>query len=197
MADSLSVTFRPVFLEDLGTSTTLSQTTATVMGLGPGIPVTPIVAAASDAAAITTGLNAGDIYLNNGETPNRLRATPASTQTTWVPNVTGGGSMVVSSITVNFASYAVIGPLCFLNFSIEFLTSGTQSNVVIITVPFPSVNSSVYVPVTGWGTTGLTTYIPLTANIGTKLQVYAGGSDNQNYAVGAHILSGTFGYRIA
>lgn len=72
MPDSATLTFRPMFLEDLGTSSSLSQTTTTILGLGPGITVTPIVAAASDAAATNAGLAGGDVYLSDGTVPWRL-----------------------------------------------------------------------------------------------------------------------------
>ena len=63
MADSLTASYRPIFLEDLGTSTTLATVTATVMGVGQNVPVTPIVAAASDAAAAAAGVPIGGVYL--------------------------------------------------------------------------------------------------------------------------------------
>lgn len=74
MSDSISLQFRPVFLEDLGTSDSPEQVTTTILGLGDGILVTPIVAAADDAGATSAGLGIGDVYLENGVIPNRLRA---------------------------------------------------------------------------------------------------------------------------
>jgi hypothetical protein len=74
MADSVTEQYRPIYLEDLGTSATLAQTTDTVMGVGPGVPVTPIVAAASDVAAAAAGVPVGGIYLFNATVPNYLKA---------------------------------------------------------------------------------------------------------------------------
>lgn len=66
--------FRGVFLEDLGVSSTPDPVTTTILGLGPGIAVTPIVSAADDTGATNAGLGIGDVYLESGVIPNRLRA---------------------------------------------------------------------------------------------------------------------------
>jgi hypothetical protein len=63
MSDSVTVTFRPIYLEDLGTNTTLATTTTTVLGAGPGITVTPIVVAANDAGAAAAGVPLYGVYL--------------------------------------------------------------------------------------------------------------------------------------
>lgn len=74
MPDSVTIQFRKIFLEDLGTSPSPQQTTATIFGLGDGIAVTPLVAATNDTAATNAGLGIGDVYLEYGVIPNRLRA---------------------------------------------------------------------------------------------------------------------------
>jgi hypothetical protein len=79
MADSVTLTFRGIALEDLATSPLLQQITGTVLGLGGGgIALTPIVVANSDSGASAAGLNAGDVYLNNSVAPIRLRANQVS-----------------------------------------------------------------------------------------------------------------------
>lgn len=78
MADSVTLQFRKLFLEDLGTSPTPDPVTATILGLGPGISVTPIVSAADDTGATNAGLGIGDVYLESGVIPNRLRANGGS-----------------------------------------------------------------------------------------------------------------------
>jgi hypothetical protein len=62
MADSITATYRPIYLEDLAVSPTLATTTDTVMGVGPNVPMTPIVIAGSDAAAASAGVPVGGIY---------------------------------------------------------------------------------------------------------------------------------------
>lgn len=73
MADSLVLKPRPIYIEDLATNSALAQVVDTVLGIGP-IPLTPLVIASSDAAAVAAGLNPGDVYLFVGATPFRLRA---------------------------------------------------------------------------------------------------------------------------
>ena len=80
-SDSATLSWRVWALEDLlpGVYTQLGQIQGTVFGLGPGISLTPVVSAASDSAALATGLNYGDVYLNTGLNPIRLRAISATT----------------------------------------------------------------------------------------------------------------------
>lgn len=66
MADSVSLIYRGIGLEDLLTSATPAPVNVPVLNVGPSIPVTPIVAAASDAAATAAGLAVGTLYMNNG-----------------------------------------------------------------------------------------------------------------------------------
>jgi len=76
MADSATVLFRPIYIEDLSTSPVAATTTVTtVLGLGPGVTVTPVaVAAASDAAAAAAGVSLGQVYLFTGSSPFFLKA---------------------------------------------------------------------------------------------------------------------------
>lgn len=63
MSDSVVLTFRGIVIEDLMLSTTLSTTTATVLGAGT-VTVTPIVSAVSDAGAASVGVPVGGVYVN-------------------------------------------------------------------------------------------------------------------------------------
>jgi len=73
MADSITETYRPIYLEDMAVSTTLAQTTATILGLGPGIPVTPLlVGAINDADAAAKGVGINGVYLLTAAVPYRL-----------------------------------------------------------------------------------------------------------------------------
>lgn len=72
MPSSLSLTFRGIVVEDLMRSATFAQTTATILGLGAGITVTPFVAAATDSAAGSAGVPIGAVYINTGGSFNYL-----------------------------------------------------------------------------------------------------------------------------
>jgi hypothetical protein len=72
MADSASVTFRKICVEDMATTAGIAQITATVMGVG-SISLTALVLAAGDAAAATAGVLVGQVYVDSSVTPNRLR----------------------------------------------------------------------------------------------------------------------------
>lgn len=73
MADSVSITFRGIALEDFLTSNTTAQVEQTVMGVGQ-VLVTPIVAAASDTDAAAAGVPVSGVYLYTGATPNYLKS---------------------------------------------------------------------------------------------------------------------------
>lgn len=74
MASAITLTSRNICVEDfLPGTTTFAQTTETVLGLGSGITVTPLVVAASDAAAAAASVPVGAVYINNGGSFNYLR----------------------------------------------------------------------------------------------------------------------------
>lgn len=74
MADSITESYRPIYIEDLAVSNTLAQTTTTVIGLGPGVTVTPLlVGAVSDADAASKGIGINGVYLFTGTVPNYLK----------------------------------------------------------------------------------------------------------------------------
>lgn len=73
MADSVTLAFRPIYLEDFGLGTTVGFATATVLGAGP-VPVTPLLVAVNDAAALAGGGQIGQVYLCIGFTPFYLRS---------------------------------------------------------------------------------------------------------------------------
>ncbi len=66
MPDAITIQPRPLYVEDLSQAASFAQTTATILGLGPGVVVTPFVLAASDAAAAAAGVPVGGCYLNSG-----------------------------------------------------------------------------------------------------------------------------------
>ena len=63
---SVSLQFRPLYVQDLAQSATFTQTTDTILGIGAGVVVTPFVAAASDAAAAAAGVPLGGCYVRTG-----------------------------------------------------------------------------------------------------------------------------------
>jgi hypothetical protein len=74
MASAVTLTSRNIVVEDfLPGVATFAQTTGTVLGLGPGITITPLVVAVSDAAAAAAGCPVGCLYINNGGSFNYLR----------------------------------------------------------------------------------------------------------------------------
>lgn len=93
MADSVTLQFRGIYLEDFGTSPTPAQVTTTILGLGDGIDVTPLVAAADDTAATNAGLGIGDVYIANGSVPNKLRANGGSSG--------GAATKLIGSASIN------------------------------------------------------------------------------------------------
>jgi hypothetical protein len=65
MADSVTVQFRKIVQEDFAASaTTNGATTATIMGIGDGVPVHAFISAVSDAAAAGLGAVVGQIYFS-------------------------------------------------------------------------------------------------------------------------------------
>lgn len=72
MPNSVTVSFRKLYVEDLATNNNNSQVTDTVMGVG-SVSLTPLVLASGDAGAATAGVLVGQVYIDSGVTPNRLR----------------------------------------------------------------------------------------------------------------------------
>lgn len=72
MPDSVTLTFRGITTQDFATNSSFAQITQTVLGVGP-VLVTPLVLAASDAAATTAGVPLGGVYINNGGAFNYLK----------------------------------------------------------------------------------------------------------------------------
>ena len=65
MAESVTVQFRKIFVEDLATSATANgATTATIMGIGDNVAVHAFISAASDAGAAGLGAALGAVYYN-------------------------------------------------------------------------------------------------------------------------------------
>lgn len=128
MPDSVTLQFRPIFLEDLGTSASPEQTTTTILGLGSGILVTPIVAAADDTAAVNAGLGIGDVYLENGVIPNRLRANGGA----------GAGTVIklVASQVIDVASLILDGEVVVLGVTLN-LSGALQGDPVTVGVNPP------------------------------------------------------------
>lgn len=73
MPDSVSLTFRPLYLEDLSQATAVGFVQDTILGLGPGINVSPFYTASGDAGAAAIGLRVGDVYIDTSVSPSRLR----------------------------------------------------------------------------------------------------------------------------
>ena len=74
MPDVVMINPRKLYAEDFATGASFAQTTDTILGLGSGITVTPIVSAVSDAAAAAAGVPLGAMYLNVGGAFNYLKA---------------------------------------------------------------------------------------------------------------------------
>lgn len=84
MPDSITLTPRKIFLEDLSTTTNASGATASVTVLGTGavtlnklalVLLTQFTQAASDAAAAGAGVNLGQIYYNTTDSKLHARLT--------------------------------------------------------------------------------------------------------------------------
>jgi hypothetical protein len=110
----------------------------------------------------------------------------------------GGGSLAVTSPVVGYAAYCVLGSICSVEFYVQFTTSGT-GGTVLLSLPFAqSVTANLFRPVIGWGTTGASDWIPLVAYTnGSSLFIFPGGDTNTNFSAGAHLVSGSFSYRIS
>jgi hypothetical protein len=122
--------FRGVALEDLQTSDVLAPVFVPVIGVGPQIPVTPIVQAATDALATAAGVNAGDVYMNTGSTPFRLRINNASTA---VSGATNAVNKLVGQLFANVGAIpdGLITPVGVANVP----NSVVGDLVVVATVP--------------------------------------------------------------
>jgi hypothetical protein len=76
MADAISLTSHPVCVEDFidpaSPNTVAQQVTYNVLGIG-AVLVTPLVIAASDAAAATAGVIVGQLYVYTGGAYNILK----------------------------------------------------------------------------------------------------------------------------
>ena len=63
MPDSITATYRGIVLEDFMTVTLAGPTATTVLGVGPGVVVSPIVMAQNDAGASLAGVPLGGVYI--------------------------------------------------------------------------------------------------------------------------------------
>lgn len=116
--------------------------------------------------------------------------------TQYAPTITGGGSMVISGVTVYTAQYLQTGPLCFLSVYAAGVLSGTLSNYITITLPlgFALVGGTHMLAATV-GLASSTVFSPgdayiVTGGIGAGLvQVYPAGQTNYP--------AGNFGLTIA
>lgn len=101
----------------------------------------------------------------------------------FVPLITGGGSMIISDVVVNSALKVRSAKNVFIGIDIEFTTSGTPSNNVIISLPY-SVNG--VLSISGVGNDGSSNYIPLLSfanNEDTNVTVYK--ADATNFGIGS------------
>lgn len=64
--DAVVLLMRPLYAQDFATATSFATTTDTILNVGAGITVTPMVLAANDTAAAAAGVPVGGIYVNNG-----------------------------------------------------------------------------------------------------------------------------------
>lgn len=108
-SDSLTIKFRPTTCEDLwpNSFTVLSQYDFDVLGVGNQVPLTPIISAISDAAALATGLQYGDTYLNVGLNPIRLRAITATSSAA----TAFSGAASLAGGTISDGTAAAIGTI--------------------------------------------------------------------------------------
>jgi hypothetical protein len=140
MADSVQIVYRPIFLEDLGTNSTYAQVQATVMGLGL-VPMTPIVAAPSDAAATTAGVPLGGIFMcvPGGMALNFLKSNAAlvwNSPELWMLNqsslsMAGGGS--VTWVNTQAAEFIVVGDITYIHvaFTATLTAVAAVSNLIV------------------------------------------------------------------
>jgi len=73
MPDSVTVSYRGIAMEDFLTSDTPDQVSQVVLGVG-AVDLTPFVVAAGDAAALSAGVDLGQVYMDSSVSPNRLKA---------------------------------------------------------------------------------------------------------------------------
>lgn len=66
MPDSVTLEMRGLVAEDFMTVASFAQTTTTILGLGSGITVTPLVSATNDTTAAAAGVPIGCLYLRTG-----------------------------------------------------------------------------------------------------------------------------------
>lgn len=119
MADSVSLIYRQIVIEDLYPSVTLAQTTGPVLNVGSDVPITPFLSLANDQLAINEGANPGDVYINTTNVPNRLRAIPGYSASITISTVTLAnlsfqslGTFTVNGAQVGyFVQIAVLSPL--------------------------------------------------------------------------------------
>jgi hypothetical protein len=134
VADSVTLSYRPLVLEDLypNSFTTLAQTNVTILGLGPSIPVTPVVSAQSDAAALATGLTYGDVYLYTGVTPIRLRAigTTSSGASAYFANASLTPGSVLDGTAVSIGTIANPG----VSLGVQAVAAGVAINIAGVRV---------------------------------------------------------------
>jgi len=199
MADSVQIVFRPIFLEDLGTNANYAQVQATVMGLGL-VPVTPIVAAGSDAAATAAGVPLGGIFLcvPGGTALNFLKSNAAlvyNSPEPWTVNqssVTMQGGGTVTWVNTQGTEFIVVGAITYIHVAITIsVTAVTPASSIVISFP------GTYGGVGGGNLSG--SYIPVGGSVeqwlfafmntdGIHMQV-GGFTPGTNYIVTA---SGTF-----
>lgn len=55
--------------------------------------------------------------------------------TPWVPAVTGGGAMTISSLVITKARYKIVGKRVFVKLSLSFTTGGAPGAIVLVTLP--------------------------------------------------------------
>lgn len=135
MADSVSLIFRGIVIEDLYASDLLAQTTGPVLNVGADVPITPFLSAVSDVAAATQGAALGDVYISTAVVPYRLRAQSG------IPFFVGIGATtlnspaaaLVSTQTVTGAAFGnavVFGTIPVLPTGVQLFGKVTTSNTV-------------------------------------------------------------------
>lgn len=118
----------------------------------------------------------------------------------WTPAVVGG-AMTVSAVTIAFATFLQIGPLCMVEAALSFTTGGTLAPSVAVSLPFAYKGaSSLWVPISSFASTGIGSVVNGLASLATNssiLTVYAGSDSITNYTASAHSLFLRFAYRTA
>lgn len=62
---------------------------------------------------------------------------------TWQPAYTGSGSLTYGTVTTTFATYRVIGNLCWIFLSTDGTTGGSTSSTIYATTPFSAARNTV------------------------------------------------------